>query len=122
MVASFSFSDGASEAKGSNVKWGSDAYYSVLLVWKWARFPYMVLAKHVQILVTGFRTVARILDFRPVSTEMALRRHTRSVDGTIPVQALRYDDEELVAAQDSVGIYDGYACVGFHPIARQITT
>lgn len=53
---------------------------------------------------------------------MALRRYTRSVDGTIPVQALLYDDEELVAVQDGVGIYDGYACVGFHPIARQITT
>ncbi|KDQ23680.1 hypothetical protein PLEOSDRAFT_1048502 [Pleurotus ostreatus PC15] len=38
---------------------------------------------------------------------MALRRYTRSVDGTIPVQALLYDDEELVAVQDSVGIYDG---------------
>lgn len=67
-------------------------------------------------------TAARILDFRPVSAEMALRRYTRSVDGTIPVQALLYDDEELVAVQDSVGIYDGYASVGFHPIARQITT
>ncbi|KAF9491581.1 hypothetical protein BDN71DRAFT_1579362 [Pleurotus eryngii] len=53
---------------------------------------------------------------------MALRMYTRSVDGTIPVQALLYDDEELVAVQDSVGIYDGYACVGFNPIACQITT
>jgi ESCRT-II complex subunit VPS36 len=39
---------------------------------------------------------------------MALRRCTRPVDGTIPVQALLYNDEEIHASQDSVGIYDGY--------------
>lgn len=39
---------------------------------------------------------------------MALRRFTRPVDGTIPVQALLYNDEEIHATQDSVGIYDGY--------------
>lgn len=38
---------------------------------------------------------------------MALRRYTRSVDGTIPVQALLYNDEELLGSQDGVGIYDG---------------
>lgn len=38
---------------------------------------------------------------------MALRRFTRPVDGTIPVQALLYNDEEIHATQDSVGIYDG---------------
>ncbi|KAG1751759.1 EAP30/Vps36 family-domain-containing protein [Suillus lakei] len=38
---------------------------------------------------------------------MALRRYTASIDGTIPVPALLYDDEELLASQDSVGIYDG---------------
>ncbi|PPQ91608.1 hypothetical protein CVT25_012789 [Psilocybe cyanescens] len=38
---------------------------------------------------------------------MALRRYTRQVDGTIPVQALLYNDEELLASQDGVGIYDG---------------
>ncbi|KAF8884471.1 hypothetical protein BD779DRAFT_1612113 [Infundibulicybe gibba] len=38
---------------------------------------------------------------------MALRRCTRSVDGTIPIRALLYDDEELLASQDGVGIYDG---------------
>ncbi|KAH6907276.1 EAP30/Vps36 family-domain-containing protein [Coprinopsis sp. MPI-PUGE-AT-0042] len=38
---------------------------------------------------------------------MVLKRYTREVDGTIPVQALLYDDEELLASQDSVGIYDG---------------
>jgi ESCRT-II complex subunit VPS36 len=39
---------------------------------------------------------------------MALRRFTRPIDGTIPVPALLYDDEEELAAQDNVGIYDGY--------------
>ncbi|KAF8200218.1 vacuolar protein sorting-associated protein 36 [Pholiota molesta] len=38
---------------------------------------------------------------------MSLRRYTRSVDGTIPIQALLYNDEELFASQESVGIYDG---------------
>lgn len=38
---------------------------------------------------------------------MALRRYTVSVDGTIPVSALLYNDEELLASQDGVGIYDG---------------
>ncbi|RDB18220.1 Vacuolar protein-sorting-associated protein 36 [Hypsizygus marmoreus] len=38
---------------------------------------------------------------------MALRRNTRSVDGTIPVQALLYNDEEIYASQEGVGIYDG---------------
>ena len=39
---------------------------------------------------------------------MALRRCTRSVDGTIPIPALLYDDEELLASQEDVGVYDGY--------------
>ncbi|KXN85937.1 Vacuolar protein-sorting-associated protein 36 [Leucoagaricus sp. SymC.cos] len=38
---------------------------------------------------------------------MALQRYTTSVDGTIPVQALLYTDEQLLASQDGVGIYDG---------------
>ncbi|KIJ64342.1 hypothetical protein HYDPIDRAFT_28786 [Hydnomerulius pinastri MD-312] len=38
---------------------------------------------------------------------MALRRFTISVDGTIPIPALLYNDEELLASQDNVGIYDG---------------
>ncbi|TFK97587.1 vacuolar protein sorting-associated protein 36 [Pterulicium gracile] len=38
---------------------------------------------------------------------MALRNCTRSVDGTIPVQALIYDDERILGSQDEVGIYDG---------------
>lgn len=38
---------------------------------------------------------------------MALRLYTASVDGTIPVSALLYGDEELMASQDGVGIYDG---------------
>ncbi|KAG2078596.1 hypothetical protein BDR04DRAFT_1087048 [Suillus decipiens] len=38
---------------------------------------------------------------------MALRRYTASIDGTIPVPALLYNDEELLVSQDGVGIYDG---------------
>ncbi|EUC54086.1 vacuolar protein sorting protein (Vps36), putative [Rhizoctonia solani AG-3 Rhs1AP] len=36
-----------------------------------------------------------------------MNRHFRRVDGTIPVAALLYEDEQLVASQDSVGLYDG---------------
>jgi ESCRT-II complex subunit VPS36 len=38
---------------------------------------------------------------------MVLQRYTRPVDGTIPVPAFLYDDEELLASQDNTGIYDG---------------
>lgn len=38
---------------------------------------------------------------------MSLSRYTKPVDGTIHVQALLYDDEELLTTQDGVGIYDG---------------
>ncbi|OCH87834.1 hypothetical protein OBBRIDRAFT_795815 [Obba rivulosa] len=38
---------------------------------------------------------------------MSLKRYAKSVDGTIPVQALLYTDEDLLASQESVGIYDG---------------
>ncbi|KAF5376389.1 hypothetical protein D9757_008655 [Collybiopsis confluens] len=38
---------------------------------------------------------------------MALARFTKPVDGTIPIQALLYPDEELISSQDGVGIYDG---------------
>ncbi|TFK47161.1 hypothetical protein OE88DRAFT_1772963 [Heliocybe sulcata] len=38
---------------------------------------------------------------------MALARFTKPVDGTIPVPALLYDDEDVVTNQDGVGIYDG---------------
>ncbi|KAJ3778927.1 EAP30/Vps36 family-domain-containing protein [Lentinula raphanica] len=38
---------------------------------------------------------------------MALQKYSKSVDGTIPIQALLYDDEELISSQDGVGIYDG---------------
>ncbi|EJD05043.1 uncharacterized protein FOMMEDRAFT_105283 [Fomitiporia mediterranea MF3/22] len=37
----------------------------------------------------------------------ALARFTRPVDGTIPVPALLYDDERLLASQEGVGLYDG---------------
>src|ERR1700685_2092354 len=42
---------------------------------------------------------------------MALQRYTRTADGTIPVPALLYDDEELLASQENTGIYDGYVQV-----------
>ncbi|KAG6819147.1 hypothetical protein H0H93_014880 [Arthromyces matolae] len=38
---------------------------------------------------------------------MSLRRTSRSVDGTIPISALLYTDEEIYASQDNVGIYEG---------------
>lgn len=38
---------------------------------------------------------------------MSLKRYTHSVDGTIPVPALLYDDEVLLISQEGVGIYDG---------------
>ncbi|KAJ7078084.1 EAP30/Vps36 family-domain-containing protein [Mycena epipterygia] len=38
---------------------------------------------------------------------MTLRRCTKPVDGTIPIPALLYNDEELLASQEGVGIYDG---------------
>lgn len=38
---------------------------------------------------------------------MSIQRYTRPVDGTIPVPALLYDDEDGLASQDGVGIYDG---------------
>jgi ESCRT-II complex subunit VPS36 len=39
---------------------------------------------------------------------MSIPRFTSTVDGTIPVPALLHDDEELLASQENVGIYDGY--------------
>ncbi|KAI0702638.1 EAP30/Vps36 family-domain-containing protein, partial [Earliella scabrosa] len=38
---------------------------------------------------------------------MSLKRYTKSVDGTIPVPALLYEDEVLLSSQEGVGIYDG---------------
>jgi hypothetical protein len=40
---------------------------------------------------------------------MALKLYGKSVDGSIPIRALLYDDEQLVASQDGVGIYEGLA-------------
>ena len=37
-----------------------------------------------------------------------LKRYTKPVDGTIPIPALLYDDEDLLASQDGLGIYDGW--------------
>ncbi|KAI1790835.1 EAP30/Vps36 family-domain-containing protein [Ganoderma leucocontextum] len=38
---------------------------------------------------------------------MPLKRYSTSVDGTIPVPALLYEDEVLLTSQEGVGIYDG---------------
>jgi ESCRT-II complex subunit VPS36 len=38
---------------------------------------------------------------------MILKSYTKKIDGTIPVQALLYDDEQSLGSQDGVGIYDG---------------
>jgi len=51
---------------------------------------------------------------------MALPRYTVSVDGTIPIQALLYTNEQLLASQEGVGIYDGYAYPAY-AIHNQIT-
>jgi len=34
--------------------------------------------------------------------------HAEAVDGSIPVPALLFPDEDLLAAQDNVGLYRGY--------------
>ena len=39
---------------------------------------------------------------------MALEAHTRGIDGTIPIQAMLLDEEELWASQDNIGIYNGF--------------
>ena len=36
-----------------------------------------------------------------------IQAYSRPVDGSIPVPALLYDDESLLATQHSVGLYDG---------------
>ncbi|KAG8688709.1 hypothetical protein FRC09_012767, partial [Ceratobasidium sp. 395] len=36
-----------------------------------------------------------------------MNRHFRRLDGSIPVAALLYEDEELVTSQEGVGLYDG---------------
>nr|VWO96274.1 Mst12 [Ganoderma boninense] len=38
---------------------------------------------------------------------MPLKRYSTSVDGTIPVPALLYEDEVVLTSQEGVGIYDG---------------
>ena len=53
-------------------------------------------------------TTSRLAFLRSHSFDaMVLQRYSRFVDGTIPVAALLYDDEENYASQDGVGIYDG---------------
>ena len=50
-------------------------------------------------------TVSRPL--KSDSIPMSLKRYTKAVDGTIPVQALLYEDEESLSTQEGIGIYDG---------------
>ena len=40
-----------------------------------------------------------------------MNRHTRSIDGTVPLTAALYEDEEPVTSQDGVGLYDGYVII-----------
>ncbi len=54
---------------------------------------------------------------------MILQKYSRSVDGTIPVAALLYDEEENYASQDNVGIYDGYGSfIDLSPNVSTITS
>ena len=53
--------------------------------------------------------------------DMVLRRVTAAVDGSIPISALLYDDEDLLASQDSVGIYDGYVHFLTSPVVSRDT-
>jgi ESCRT-II complex subunit VPS36 len=47
---------------------------------------------------------------------MTLQVCSKPIDGSIPVQALLFEDEQLMASQDGIGIYEGYVqnfvCVG----------
>ena len=47
---------------------------------------------------------------------MSLHRYTRPVDGTIPVPALLYDDEDNLSSQEGVGIYEGYVPFRFSSV------
>lgn len=46
------------------------------------------------------------------------RGFPRQVDGSIPIQALLYNDEEPLASQDGVGIY--YECVDKLPFVYHL--
>ena len=46
------------------------------------------------------------------------RGFPRQVDGSIPIQALLYNDEEPLASQDGVGIY--YECVDKLPFVYRL--
>jgi ESCRT-II complex subunit VPS36 len=40
--------------------------------------------------------------------DMSLKTATKHIDGSIPVQAFLYQDEDLQLSQDGVGVYDGH--------------
>jgi len=49
----------------------------------------------------------RTSEAHKIALSMALKRFGQTIDGTIPIQALLYEDEQLLGSQDNVGIYDG---------------
>ena len=57
--------------------------------------------------ICALLTTNRIALAGSCAIAMALKRFTSTVDGTIPVPALLYEDEVLLSSQDGVGIYDG---------------
>jgi hypothetical protein len=63
---------------------------------------------NVRLVVVDFEIDVSRCDSTSTQTQMSLRRFTKPIDETIPVPALLYTDEELLASQDNVGIYDGY--------------
>jgi len=46
----------------------------------------------------------------------------RSIDGSIPVQALLYPDETLVASQGNIGLYDGWVSCFLLAAARPVSS
>ena len=68
--------------------------------------PRLGLLSALKILIND--TASRLGFLRRHSSDaMILQKYSRFVDGTIPVAALLYNDEENYASQDGVGIYDG---------------
>ncbi len=60
---------------------------------------------------------------KPISYfHMVLQRYAVIVDGTIPIQALLYTDEQLLASQEGVGIYDGFVTLLSDQFIKQITS
>lgn len=45
--------------------------------------------------------------FRSGTELVPMQRHARPLDGSIPLAALLYDEEQVVTSQDGIGLYDG---------------